>query len=222
MSEPRLDIIDVPDVPAPTAVLCWKQSRLMVRCDRAASHFGRHSWDHGGAEPRVPSLADTQIDARIEQILQKFLHAEALTVGDTVFLFDLVRTLRRAAALAPPRELTAEMREYIVSFLLLHPFGSATHEDIFTMVTKILNWAAATRADTRPEPPAPAPQLADALDMIAAFRDYARHNAVLPSDYVGEGKVYPLSRILNWCQMTLDACASNPEPQQKGTKDTAL
>lgn len=37
--------IRVPDIPGPTAPLCWKQSRLMVRCDRRKGHKGRHSWE---------------------------------------------------------------------------------------------------------------------------------------------------------------------------------
>jgi hypothetical protein len=47
------EAIKVPDVPAPTAVLCWKQSRAMVRCDRKAGHGGRHSW-----EGTVESIAE--------------------------------------------------------------------------------------------------------------------------------------------------------------------
>lgn len=38
-------MIKVPDLPQPRAVLCWKQSATMVRCDRMAGHQGKHSWD---------------------------------------------------------------------------------------------------------------------------------------------------------------------------------
>jgi hypothetical protein len=43
------EIIKVPDVPAPTAVLCWKQNARMVRCDRKAGHGGLHSWERAEA-----------------------------------------------------------------------------------------------------------------------------------------------------------------------------
>lgn len=41
--------IVVPDLPQPTATLCWKQSRAMVRCDRKAEHQGPHSWERDQA-----------------------------------------------------------------------------------------------------------------------------------------------------------------------------
>lgn len=41
--------IRVPDVPAPTDRLCWKQTltgpHSMVRCDRRSGHRGLHSWE---------------------------------------------------------------------------------------------------------------------------------------------------------------------------------
>ena len=47
MSEQQ--VIDVPDVPQPTAVLCWQQKLTppgaMTRCDRKAGHKGPHSWE---------------------------------------------------------------------------------------------------------------------------------------------------------------------------------
>ncbi len=38
--------ITVPDVKQPIAKLCWKQSKLMIRCDRKAGHKGPHSWEY--------------------------------------------------------------------------------------------------------------------------------------------------------------------------------
>lgn len=49
------------------------------------------------ARPRDAGVSSSQITARLEQIHHKLLQAEDLTVGDGVFLFDLVtHRLRRA------------------------------------------------------------------------------------------------------------------------------
>jgi len=38
--------IPVPDIPGPTAQLCWKQEPLTFRrCDRRVHHEGMHSWE---------------------------------------------------------------------------------------------------------------------------------------------------------------------------------
>jgi len=38
--------IPVPDIPGPTAQLCWKQEALtFIRCDRRRGHHGPHSWE---------------------------------------------------------------------------------------------------------------------------------------------------------------------------------
>lgn len=41
----KMKIIKVPDIPGPKAQLCWKQSRLMARCDRRKGHQGPHTWE---------------------------------------------------------------------------------------------------------------------------------------------------------------------------------
>lgn len=44
-----MEPITVPDIPGPTAQLCWKQTwegpNAMARCDRRLGHTGRHSWE---------------------------------------------------------------------------------------------------------------------------------------------------------------------------------
>jgi hypothetical protein len=54
--------IQVPDVPAPAAELCWTQSRAMVRCDRKAGHGGRHSWERAEALAPSPQKGHALID----------------------------------------------------------------------------------------------------------------------------------------------------------------
>jgi len=41
-----MDSINVPDLEGPMSLLCWVQSKTMVRCDRVAGHVGLHSWEH--------------------------------------------------------------------------------------------------------------------------------------------------------------------------------
>jgi hypothetical protein len=163
--------ITVPDVPAPTAVLCcWKQSRAMVRCDRQKDHQGPHSWER--AEALDPSLADTQINARIEQILQKILHAEEIEVGDTVFLFDLVRTLRRAEALAPPDDNRADLIQRLRSRAMIEappdnePETRAAFDDVPEITFDELREIAGllNEAANALESPSPSPPRADARD----------------------------------------------------------
>lgn len=38
-------IIKAPDVPGPTAQLCWKQAPTMGRCDRRKGHGGPCAWE---------------------------------------------------------------------------------------------------------------------------------------------------------------------------------
>lgn len=43
---PRTRVVAVPDAAKPPkAILCWKQSPVMVRCDRRRQHLGPHSWE---------------------------------------------------------------------------------------------------------------------------------------------------------------------------------
>lgn len=50
--------INVPDVPAPNATLCWKQNALMHRCDRRADHLGPHTWEFSTWQPIESSPKD--------------------------------------------------------------------------------------------------------------------------------------------------------------------
>jgi hypothetical protein len=42
----EFDIVEVPDVEAPLARLCYKQAENMTRCDRKKGHNGLHTWEY--------------------------------------------------------------------------------------------------------------------------------------------------------------------------------
>lgn len=45
MSERIPDIVPVPDLAPPTAILCWRQDPASAwRCDRRRDHGGMHTW----------------------------------------------------------------------------------------------------------------------------------------------------------------------------------
>ena len=68
---PKMDMIKVPDVPAPTKTLCWKQNNpteppfthAMVRCDRQQGHAGPHSWDWAIEVEQLRSALAAQTEA---------------------------------------------------------------------------------------------------------------------------------------------------------------
>lgn len=51
-----MDIITVPDIDGPTEQLCWKQSPLMIRCDRRKDHQGLHSWEYIEIERAIEEI----------------------------------------------------------------------------------------------------------------------------------------------------------------------
>jgi hypothetical protein len=57
-----MDKIKVPDIPHPTAELCYKQSAALVRCDRKAGHGGMHTWQMWA---EIERLRDKLVDAGV-------------------------------------------------------------------------------------------------------------------------------------------------------------
>ena len=76
--------------------------------------------------------------------------------------------------------------------------------------------AALLAATAQPEWPWPAtvPDAADA-DLLSDLQAYVRHNAVLPSDHMGDGRVVPLSTLRGWIQRERQklAVSRSPEPE---------
>ena len=62
-----MEIIKVPDIVGPTEQLCWKQSRLLTRCDRRKGHQGPHSWDHPApsADGWQPTLDEMRLASHL-------------------------------------------------------------------------------------------------------------------------------------------------------------
>ena len=48
--------VRVPDIPGPTAPLCWALGPTMVRCDRRAGHEGAHTWEPVPVAPAADDL----------------------------------------------------------------------------------------------------------------------------------------------------------------------
>jgi hypothetical protein len=69
--------IKVPNVPAPTAKLCWKQAPnmwkkqapSMPRCDRKVGHKGPHTWEFMSALARIGEVSE-QLGAEKDTQLQ--------------------------------------------------------------------------------------------------------------------------------------------------------
>jgi hypothetical protein len=57
--------IRVPDIPGPTARLCWRQNQNLVRCDRRKGHKGRCSWDYALNVAKDGTLSADGFDAAI-------------------------------------------------------------------------------------------------------------------------------------------------------------
>ena len=55
-------IIHVPDVPKPTATLCYEQAPTLVRCDRKLGHLGLHSWQS--------EMVLTFVDFKVKEMLK--------------------------------------------------------------------------------------------------------------------------------------------------------
>lgn len=95
--------ISVPDIPGPTAKLCWQQGPLMARCDRALDHTGPHTWEMA-AENAILRAAlvgfvgsddPTELDA-IEVVIRGSA-APASDMAVAINGLDALRQTRRAA-----------------------------------------------------------------------------------------------------------------------------